>query len=108
MKLRSGHDGGAEGRFRGLFGLAHDPGRRLHGDALSSVYCHASQLLVEDGDSVERDELVVLSGSTGRSTGPHLHFGLRIGRTWIDPLMVYRLQASARFGEPDGVVSSGP
>ncbi len=79
-----------------------------HGDALSSVYCHASQLLVEDGDSVERDELVVLSGSTGRSTGPHLHFGLRIGRTWIDPLMVYRLQASARFGEPDGVVSSGP
>ena len=70
-----------------------------HGDALASVYCHASQLLVEEGEEVEQGQLVALSGSTGRSTGPHLHFGLRIGRTWLDPVLVYRLRAAASSAE---------
>ncbi len=79
-----------------------------HGEALSSVYCHASQLLVEHGELVDEDELVALSGSTGRSTGPHLHFGLRIGRTWIDPVLVYRLQGAARYGDAGDAVARGP
>lgn len=70
-----------------------------HGDALASVYCHASTLLVEDGEEVEQGQLVALSGSTGRSTGPHLHFGLRVGATWLDPVLVYNLQAAARHAE---------
>ncbi len=75
-----------------------------HGDALASVYCHASSLLVEDGEEVEQGQLVALSGSSGRSTGPHLHFGLRVGETWLDPVLVYNLRAAARVeGEdPEG------
>ncbi len=76
-----------------------------HGDALASVYCHASTLLVEDGEWVEQGQLVALSGSTGRSTGPHLHYALRIGGTWLDPVLVYRLQAAVRFAQPDVVAS---
>jgi hypothetical protein len=68
-----------------------------HGDALASVYCHASELLVETGDQVEEGQAIALVGSTGRSTGPHLHFGLRIAGTWLDPVMVHRLQGAARF-----------
>lgn len=74
-----------------------------HGDSLASVYCHASQLLVEDGEQVEAGQLVALSGSTGRSTGPHLHYGLRIGGTWVDPVLVYRLRAAVRFAGPEGL-----
>ena len=74
-----------------------------HGDALASVYCHASELLVQTGDEVEQGQLVALAGSTGRSTGPHLHYGMRIGRTWLDPVLVYRLQAAARYAEPAAV-----
>jgi murein DD-endopeptidase MepM/ murein hydrolase activator NlpD len=69
-----------------------------HGDALASVYCHAERLLVEDGERVEAGQPLALSGSTGRSTGPHLHYGLRIGGTWLDPVLVYQLQAVSRYG----------
>jgi murein DD-endopeptidase MepM/ murein hydrolase activator NlpD len=74
-----------------------------HGDALVSVYCHASQLLVEDGQEVEQGELLALSGSTGRSTGPHLHYGVRLGGTWVDPVLLYNLEAAARLGPVEEV-----
>ncbi len=68
-----------------------------HGDALVSVYCHASELLVETGEQVEQGQVVARVGTTGRSTGPHLHYGLRIGGTWLDPVLVHNLQAAARW-----------
>jgi len=92
--LRGTVDGAREDRINGRYVVLD------HGDTLASVYCHASVLLVEDGQQVERGEAVALSGSTGRSTGPHLHYGLRIGRTWLDPVLVYRLQAAVRREEP--------
>jgi hypothetical protein len=81
-----------------------------HGDALASVYCHASELLVRTGERVEAGQAIALVGSTGRSTGPHLHFGLRIAGTWIDPVLVHRLQGAARFApaEPSAAPSVGP
>ncbi len=61
-----------------------------HGDGYESMYGHASQIFVAAGDSVERREVIALSGSTGRSTAPHLHFEVRKGGQVIDPLAVVR------------------
>lgn len=61
-----------------------------HGDGYASMYGHASQLFVAPGDTVERHEVIALSGSTGRSTAPHLHFELRRNGQAIDPLPYLR------------------
>lgn len=45
-----------------------------HGDGLKTLYAHASKLLCEQGDKVKKGQTVALVGSTGRSTGPHVHF----------------------------------
>jgi murein DD-endopeptidase MepM/ murein hydrolase activator NlpD len=45
-----------------------------HGDGLATLYGHASRLLVTVGDIVLPQQKIALVGSTGRSTGPHLHF----------------------------------
>lgn len=57
-----------------------------HGGEYQTMYGHASQLFVEDGDVVERNEVIALSGSTGRSTAPHLHFEVRRAGEPVDPL----------------------
>jgi murein DD-endopeptidase MepM/ murein hydrolase activator NlpD len=49
-----------------------------HGNGLLSRYAHASELLVQNGDLVVRGQRVAAVGSTGRSTGPHLHFEVRL------------------------------
>src|SRR5690606_3890106 len=59
-----------------------------HADGYESMYGHASRLFVAAGDSVERNEVIALSGSTGRSTAPHLHFELRKDGRPIDPLPI--------------------
>lgn len=57
-----------------------------HGGGLRTVYGHLSELDVETGRQVERGELLGLVGSTGYSTGPHLHFEVRQGGELRDPL----------------------
>lgn len=61
-----------------------------HGSALESVYGHASKLFVTAGDRVRRADLIGLTGSTGRSTAPHLHFEIRRGGKAVDPLAFVR------------------
>lgn len=56
-----------------------------HGYGVKTSYCHLSQLYVEDGDELDKGVEIGLSGNTGRSTGPHLHFVLRIGKDTVDP-----------------------
>jgi murein DD-endopeptidase MepM/ murein hydrolase activator NlpD len=51
--------------------------RLEHGGGIESVYGHASQLFVVTGEMVERNQVIALSGSTGTSTAPHLHFEIR-------------------------------
>lgn len=56
-----------------------------HGNGTSTAYAHASSLCVKNGDSVVAGETIALVGSTGYSTGNHLHFEVRKGSTNVDP-----------------------
>jgi len=61
-----------------------------HGDGYRSLYAHASETLVETGQRVRRNEVIALSGSTGRSTAPHLHFEILLNGEAVDPLTMVR------------------
>lgn len=61
-----------------------------HGQGLRSSYSHGRDLHVARGARVAAGQEIMASGSTGRSTGPHLHFGLRLRGQAIDPLLVLR------------------
>lgn len=56
-----------------------------HGGGISTRYCHASQLLVQQGNEVLAGETLALVGSSGMSTGPHLHYELFIDGEKVDP-----------------------
>ena len=56
-----------------------------HGGGLATLYAHNSKLLVKVGQTVEAGDIVSLSGSTGRSTGPHLHFEVRVNGERTNP-----------------------
>lgn len=57
-----------------------------HGDGLTTRYAHLSRVLVKVGDHVEAADAVGLSGTTGRSTGPHLHYEVRRNGKAVDPM----------------------
>jgi murein DD-endopeptidase MepM/ murein hydrolase activator NlpD len=57
-----------------------------HGNGLATRYCHNEKLLVKQGDMVRKGQDVALMGSTGHSTGPHLHFEVLKNGTQVDPL----------------------
>lgn len=56
-----------------------------HGDSLYTIYMHASALYVNKGDLVIKGEKIAAIGSTGRSTGPHLHFSVRLSGSYVSP-----------------------
>jgi len=66
-----------------------------HGLGLESVYIHMSKIHVTDGQQVRQGELIGEIGSTGRSTGPHLHWGVSWYSTRLDPETVLRVIPAA-------------
>ena len=68
----------------GLFVLLQHPGR------YETMYGHASRLLVREGDSVQAGQVIALSGSSGHSTAPHLHFEIRLDGKSLDPLTIVK------------------
>lgn len=56
-----------------------------HGGGLKTRYAHLSKILVESGQIVNKEELIGLVGNTGRSTGPHLHYEIRLNKKSLDP-----------------------
>ena len=57
-----------------------------HGGGISTLYAHGSQILVKNGQSVKQGDVIMLVGSTGVSTGPHLHFEVRVNGSHTQPL----------------------
>lgn len=57
-----------------------------HGNGISTRYGHMSQILVKVGDTVDRGDVIGLAGSTGRSTGTHLHYEVRQNGRAVDPM----------------------
>jgi murein DD-endopeptidase MepM/ murein hydrolase activator NlpD len=57
-----------------------------HGRGAYTYYSHLSKILVKEGDSVKKGQIIAKSGKTGRITGPHLHYAVRLYNTTVDPL----------------------
>lgn len=73
-----------QARFRSGYGNLVEV---MHGNGLSTRYAHASKIKVKEGDLVDKGQTIALVGSTGRSTGPHLHFEVRMAGHPLDPAL---------------------
>ena len=65
-----------------------------HNAGYVSLYAHQSRIRVKRGQRVKKGQTIGYVGSTGRSTGPHLHFGLTKNGRWIDPMKVLRKKSA--------------
>lgn len=72
-----------------------------HGGGVSTVYGHGSEILVQAGQEVKRGETIMKAGSTGWSTGPHLHFEVRLNGKYVDPLPYITHEASLETKESE-------
>lgn len=73
----------------------HDYGNVVkvdHGNGHITVYAHSQRLLVKSGQRVNSGQKIALLGSTGRSTGPHLHFEVRVSGVRVDPRRFLRFE----------------
>lgn len=61
-----------------------------HGMNLSSTYMHLHTIMVEEGESVERGQIIGTVGATGYATGPHLHWEVNLGFTPVNPIMLIK------------------
>ena len=70
-----------------------------HGHGVYSCYYHMSRFDVQEGEFVKKKQIIGLSGDTGRVTGPHLHFSIRVGGVQVDPLQFIELVNKKIFKE---------
>ncbi|UCD84147.1 MAG: M23 family metallopeptidase [Deltaproteobacteria bacterium] len=62
-----------------------------HGQGLYTMYFHLSKFIAKEGQKVKKGEIIGLVGSTGRASGPHLHWGVRLQETRVDPVSLISL-----------------
>jgi murein DD-endopeptidase MepM/ murein hydrolase activator NlpD len=73
-----------------------------HGNGVSTLYAHARELSVQPGDTIEEGQALGFVGQTGKATGPHLHFEVRVGGKPVDPrraLNAYGIRAEVTIEE---------
>ncbi len=63
-----------------------------HGQGIYTMFFHLSKILVKPGQVVKKGDVIALVGATGRATGPHLHWGVRVQGARIDPLELIHLK----------------
>jgi murein DD-endopeptidase MepM/ murein hydrolase activator NlpD len=63
-----------------------------HGQGIYTMFFHLSKVLVKPGQTVKKGEVIALVGATGRASGPHLHWGVRVQGARVDPLELIRLK----------------
>ncbi|NVJ53647.1 MAG: M23 family metallopeptidase [Campylobacteraceae bacterium] len=88
-KIKASNDGKvviAKNRFYAGNSIVID-----HGNGIYSGYYHLSKMYYKEGDLIKKGDILGLSGSTGRVTGPHLHFSFRIHGVQVDPLQAIRV-----------------
>lgn len=73
--------------YSGLLGGYGETIVILNGNNVATLYAHNSKLLANVGDKVEKGDIISKVGSTGSSTGPHLHFEIKINNVPIDPML---------------------
>ncbi len=74
-----------------------------HGNGLVSMFCHLEKILASPGEPVSQGQLLGRVGSTGRVTGPHLHWSLSLNDARVDPLLfIENNSSSAADGSPGG------
>ncbi len=71
-----------------------------HGRGMVSMYCHLDKIHVQPGDSVQQGQAFAEVGMTGRATGPHLHWGVTLNQTMIDPRMLMPQAVVAQLEAP--------
>jgi len=77
-----------------------------HGAGIYTAYLHLSRMEVKPGARVTRGQRIGRIGSTGRSTGPHLHWGAKVDGLWVDPESLLRLDVkAARTAIPTGMAA---
>jgi len=76
--------------FSGWMGGYGNVVKIKHAGGYESLYAHQSRRRVKRGQKVKKGQIIGYVGSTGRSTGPHLHFGLKKNGRWINPMSVLR------------------
>ena len=74
--------------------------RIAHADGYISFMAHLNSVVVSEGDTVLQGEKVAYSGNTGRSTGPHLHYGIFRNGQYVDPISYIDLPKSDRIRMP--------
>jgi len=79
-----------------------------HGDGLSSLYAHMSAIAVALGETVSAGDILGAVGSSGLSTGPHLHWEVRIGGVPVDPLPYLTASSPAVDSQPGSTPTPAP
>ncbi len=73
-----------------------------HGGGVSTLYGHGSELIAQTGQEVKKGDIIMKAGSTGWSTGPHLHFEVRINGTAVDSLPYITNQTDKTVEQKNG------
>lgn len=78
-----------------------------HGADLQTRYAHLSRMVVADGQEVRKGDLIGYVGSTGRSTGPHLHYEVRVEGVAVNPIPYMKETTQFAETEPEAVLGAG-